>query len=153
MMKTFDSKESGFTSRAQSSASMATVLSLALLSEPGYTSGLAEPEAGNQYVLLTYEYSSPETQAQGGVLRNLEYCQLCQEGHEAKAFRYCKRAAEAGNHDAEFELALMYLDGKGTEQDADIAMRWLARAYQAGHERAGQVMDFVINGDYLELGC
>ena len=72
---------------------------------------------------------------------------------EDDVLRYCREAADSGSKDAQFELGLMYLDGIGVEQDEDQALEWLARASRQGHERATQVMEFVFNGDYFELGC
>ena len=44
--------------------------------------------------------------------------------------------AEQGNADAQFRLGLMYADGKGVEEDATGAARWLRLAERQGHAQA-----------------
>ena len=56
-------------------------------------------------------------------------------------------AAEQGNDDAEYSLALCYREGKGVEKDIEAYRHWLERA--ARQENAAAQFDF---GQYFELG-
>lgn len=50
----------------------------------------------------------------------------------ARAFELTRQAAELGYHPAEAMLGIMYVVGKGTEQNNPEGARWLARAADAG---------------------
>lgn len=41
-----------------------------------------------------------------------------------QAFKWYKKAAEAGNHDAQFRLAVMYENGEGTKKNKKQAVYW-----------------------------
>lgn len=45
-------------------------------------------------------------------------------------------AAQHGHCDAQFELALLYLEGRMVRQDRSIAASWLESAARSGHPRA-----------------
>lgn len=52
------------------------------------------------------------------------------------AFSYVFRAAELGRHDAEYELASMYAQGKGTSQDMEKAVFWGRKSAEGGNTAA-----------------
>jgi TPR repeat protein len=75
------------------------------------------------------------------------------EQNEEMAFEYCKRAAEEGVVEAQFQLGMMYLNAVGmTHEDEDRALEWLWRAADSGHQQAREMFDFVINSDFT-YGC
>ena len=75
------------------------------------------------------------------------------EQDEFKAFEYCKRAAEEGLVEAQFQLGVMYLEGVGMMyEDEILALEWLWRAADNGHEHAREMFDFVLNRDFT-IGC
>ncbi|MGD8913008.1 MAG: tetratricopeptide repeat protein [Candidatus Thiodiazotropha sp.] len=75
------------------------------------------------------------------------------EQNEEMAFEYCKRAAEEGIIDAQFQLGMMYLNAVGMmQEDNDKALEWLWRAADSGHQQAREMFDFVINSDFT-YGC
>jgi TPR repeat protein len=75
------------------------------------------------------------------------------EEDEFKAFEYCKRAAEEGLAEAQFQLGVMYLEGLGMmNEDEIMALEWLWRAADNGHEHAREMFDFVLNRDFT-IGC
>jgi TPR repeat protein len=75
------------------------------------------------------------------------------EKNEVMAFEYCKRAAEEGIVDAQFQLGMMYLNAVGmTHEDDDRALEWFWRAADGGHREAKEMFDFVINRDFT-FGC
>lgn len=45
-------------------------------------------------------------------------------------------SAESGDSDAQYEVAIMYLNGRGVEQDFDATLLWLKRAAENGNEQA-----------------
>ncbi|WP_162913370.1 tetratricopeptide repeat protein [Rhodospirillaceae bacterium SYSU D60014] len=45
-------------------------------------------------------------------------------------------AAEAGDRDAQYCVATLYRDGKGTPQDEDRAIHWYRKAAERGHAEA-----------------
>lgn len=52
---------------------------------------------------------------------------------EAEALKWYKRAAEAGNGDASYHLALIYFEGKcGVDLDGDEYARWIGKAKEQG---------------------
>jgi len=75
------------------------------------------------------------------------------EQDEFKAFEYCKKAAEEGLVEAQFQLGVMYLDGVGImNEDEILALEWLWKAADNGHEHAKEMFDFVLNRDFT-IGC
>ncbi|WP_198586045.1 tetratricopeptide repeat protein [Pararhizobium haloflavum] len=57
---------------------------------------------------------------------------------------YFHAASAFGISDAQFELARMMLDGRGGDDDADQAKRWLNRARQTGHAGATALLGHVL---------
>ncbi len=57
-------------------------------------------------------------------------------GDGAGAFRYTARAAQRGNHLAQFSLGLNYLSGIDTPPSPETAVLWLERAARGGHADA-----------------
>lgn len=55
---------------------------------------------------------------------------------DTDALEYVRRAAELGNHDAEYELAAMYAQGRGTAKDMKTAILWGRKAAEAGNRMA-----------------
>jgi TPR repeat protein len=75
------------------------------------------------------------------------------EQNEEMAFKYCKRAAQEGVVEAQFQLGMMYLSAVGiTQEDEDRALEWLWRAADGGNQEAREMFDFVINSDFT-FGC
>ena len=73
---------------------------------------------------------------------------------EFMAFEYCKKAAEEGLVEAQFQLGVMYLDGVGTMNGENeiMALEWLWKAADSGHQHAKELFDFVLNRDFT-IGC
>ena len=73
---------------------------------------------------------------------------------EFMAFEYCKKAAEEGLVEAQFQLGVMYLDGVGTMNGENevMALEWLWKAADNGHKHAKEMFDFVLNRDFT-IGC
>jgi TPR repeat protein len=75
------------------------------------------------------------------------------EVNEEMAFEYCKRAAEEGIVEAQFQLGMMYLNAVGlSQEDEDKALEWLWQAADNGNREAREMFDFVINNDFT-FGC
>ena len=55
---------------------------------------------------------------------------------DTDALEYVRRAAELGNHDAEYELAAMYSQGRGTAKDMEKANVWGRKSAEAGNRMA-----------------
>lgn len=51
-------------------------------------------------------------------------------------FKEQLESAESGDADAQYEVAIMYLNGRGVEQDFDATLLWLQRAAENGNEQA-----------------
>lgn len=71
---------------------------------------------------------------------------------EETAFQLCKVAAENKDTDAQYELGLMYLEGRGCEDDENLALHWLWQASIAGHAAAAQVIKYMFSDDF-GIGC
>ena len=57
-------------------------------------------------------------------------------GQFDRAAAILQRAAEAGNPDAQYELASLYRSGRGVPQDDALAFRWMKAAAEKGHQKA-----------------
>jgi len=53
-----------------------------------------------------------------------------------QAVSWYRRAAEAGNAAAQFNLGVCYANGDGVAKDAEQAVSWYRRAAEAGHADA-----------------
>jgi uncharacterized protein len=53
-----------------------------------------------------------------------------------KAFREWKAAAEAGQAEAQFDLGVLYAQGKGVRRDLTMAERWYRKAAEQGNAEA-----------------
>lgn len=60
------------------------------------------------------------------------FCQGGQAADPAQAFALTKQAVEQGYHPAEAMLGMMYVVGKGVEQNNPEGAKWLAKAAEAG---------------------
>ncbi|MBR4227363.1 MAG: glycosyltransferase [Candidatus Methanomethylophilaceae archaeon] len=58
-----------------------------------------------------------------------------------EAFTLCGELAESGNKDAQYRLARMYIEGKGTEKDVSRALQWMTRAAEQGHQKAKDILE------------
>jgi len=68
-----------------------------------------------------------------------------------EAFHWLSKAVEAGNLEAHFFLAVMYLDGLGVQQNDKLAYEYLKLAADAGHEQSKEFLSRFrrnIYGDY-----
>jgi uncharacterized protein len=54
----------------------------------------------------------------------------------SKALHWFTQTANQGDSDAQFSLALMYEDGKGTPKDYSKALHWYTQAANKGHSLA-----------------
>ncbi|MCQ2256573.1 MAG: sel1 repeat family protein [Bacteroidaceae bacterium] len=59
-----------------------------------------------------------------------------QEGNYPEAMSWLRKAAEKGNADAQFNLAVMYRDGEGCHVDYSQALIWFEKAANNIHPRA-----------------
>lgn len=60
--------------------------------------------------------------------------------HPDESFRWLSKAAEGGDIEAEFQLALNYFEGIGTSPNNEMAMQWLRKAANAGHRKAQELL-------------
>lgn len=63
------------------------------------------------------------------------------DGDYARAFAIWTPLAERGVARAQFHLAALHFEGRGTPRDLDAAGRWLARALEGGHAAAAGLLD------------
>lgn len=63
------------------------------------------------------------------------------ENPDVEAAKWFFEAAGRGHADAEYGLGLMFLAGKGVEQNQDEAMKWIGRAAQHGHVSARSFLE------------
>ena len=57
-------------------------------------------------------------------------------GQFEQAATILKRAADAGNVEAQYELAALYRLGRGVAQDDQQSFRWMKAAAEKGHQKA-----------------
>ncbi|MFT5469457.1 MAG: TPR repeat protein [Verrucomicrobiales bacterium] len=74
------------------------------------------------------------------------------EGDQAKAFRETKIEAEAGDLDAQYELAKLYASGKGTEKNQEEAVKWFRRLAAQNDARGQSMLGVMLtNGKGVEI--
>jgi TPR repeat protein len=66
----------------------------------------------------------------------------------AQAFAYYMLAAQRGDSEAQFELGLMFYDGRGVQKDLDRALEWLETASKSGCVGARRTLMYL--PEYLE---
>jgi len=62
--------------------------------------------------------------------------QIQKDKNDVKQFDFYKRRAEEGSDDAQYQLGLRYLSGKGTDKNEKQGREWLAKAAKQGHAQA-----------------
>jgi TPR repeat protein len=70
----------------------------------------------------------------------------CREGvsqYDAEAARLCTLAAEKGNAGAQFNIGLMYANGKGVLANQVLAHMWLSVAISSGFTMALEKRQFI----------
>ena len=87
---------------------------------------------GQQGVAVQAVPARPLTEAEQAKLR------LQKDKNEVKQFDFYKRRAEEGSDDAQYQLGVRYLAGKGTPPDEKLAREWFEKAAKQGHKQAGQ---------------
>ena len=87
---------------------------------------------GQQAVAVQAAPARPLTEAEQAKLR------LQKDKNEIKQFDFYKRRAEEGSDDAQYQLGVRYLAGKGTPPDEKLAREWFEKAAKQGHKQAAQ---------------
>jgi hypothetical protein len=90
------------------------------------------PRPAQQGVAVQAAPPRPLTEAEQAKLR------LQKDKNEVKQFDFYKRRAEEGSDDAQYQLGMRYLAGKGTPPDEKLAREWFEKAAKQGHKQAGQ---------------
>ncbi len=62
---------------------------------------------------------------------------------KAKAIRELRLLAEQGDADAQFNLGIMYGDGRGVAQDYAEALQWYRKAAEQGYAKAQNNLGFM----------
>ncbi|APD11096.1 hypothetical protein UC34_00930 [Pandoraea vervacti] len=70
-------------------------------------------------------------------------------GQQTQAREEFRRAAEQGNRLAQFDYAMMLLNGEGADADPDGAVHWLERAASAGMTQAQYVYAKMFDDGYV----
>jgi TPR repeat protein len=70
--------------------------------------------------------------------------QLQQNKNDVKQFEFYKRRAAEGSDDAQYQLAMRYMAGRGTDKNQELAREWFEKAAKQGHSEASKKL--------LELG-
>ena len=60
------------------------------------------------------------------------------------AFKWYKVAAEKGHKIAQYNLAVMYYKGEGTEKNCDEAIKWYKKSAEQGYENAQKALDRIL---------
>ena len=70
-------------------------------------------------------------------LQELAQCKVkISESNFTEAFKYCKKAAEQGEVHAQYNLGIMYANGRGVKQDLFNAKEWYQKAADQGYALA-----------------
>ena len=84
------------------------------------------------------QYGTPQPAAAPRELTPAEAAkaQIKQDKNDVKQFEFYKRRAEEGSDDAQYQLGVRYLAGKGTPKDEKLGREWLGKAAKQGHSLA-----------------
>jgi len=69
-----------------------------------------------------------------------------------RAFDYFWRAANMGLAEAQYQVAVMYLEGGAVSENEDEAIKWLERAAAQGHKNATHAYNYLLENTYY-VGC
>ncbi len=140
-----------------------TAITLAISSSTLFN-GMQNAEAGD-VVALNLSPTSIEPSARSSTLlsnhasgdellaRGLSRIAVAKQPEDFQiAFNYFRMAAEKGNAEAQFQLAIMQLDNPHVEQDEEAAISWLEKASGLGHKQAAIALDFMVNSGG-DIGC
>ncbi|PIS02717.1 MAG: hypothetical protein COT85_01415 [Chlamydiae bacterium CG10_big_fil_rev_8_21_14_0_10_42_34] len=96
------------------------------------------------FMSLLGKASTPEQYCELGKVygEDVETSGLHFEDAQIESFKWFEKAAQGEHADAQYHLAKLYAEGRGTRQDFKQAFSWFARAANKGHEKA-----------QYELGC
>ena len=99
-------------------------------------------------------------------LQELAQCKVkISESNFTEAFKYCKKAAEQGEVHAQYNLGIMYANGRGVKQDLFNAKEWYQKAADQGYAKAqcylgvmyangkGVKQDYAKAKEYFGLAC
>ena len=76
--------------------------------------------------------------------QELEQCKVkFSERNYTEAFKYCKKSAEEGHAEAQFNLGVMYQYGRGVKQDYFKAFEWYQKAAEQGYADAQIYLDIL----------
>eukprot|EP00729_Bicosta_minor_P020795 gene20795-biopygen13417 len=93
-------------------------------------------------LVLQREVLGPEHQETNQTAENLQTLTLISNGNATvQTFYWFRKAAEAGNAAAQFNLGHMYRNGQGVEQDFSKALKWLQLAAAQGVEEALKILN------------
>lgn len=104
----------------------------------GYATALHEGLGGSKDqrgAIFWYERAKDHEDPDRYYDQLIETGKLPKPDHKAR-FKERLSAAKAGDADAQFAVAMMYLNGKGTKQDFDAMERWFLAAAEQGHSMA-----------------
>ena len=58
------------------------------------------------------------------------------QSDSAEAAKWCRKAAEQGDVEAQYDLGLYYYSGRGVKEDLVEAVKWYRMAAEQGHAEA-----------------
>ena len=77
-----------------------------------------------------------------GCSKELEQCKVNYSKYNySEAFKFCSVAAEQGDASSQFNLGLLYANGRGVKQDYFKAVEWYQKAAEQGHPLAQIYLD------------
>ncbi|AKM30708.1 hypothetical protein AB870_12205 [Pandoraea faecigallinarum] len=95
---------------------------------------------------IPYAVAAAQAPAQALTDEAVHYYETGQQTQAREAFR---RAAEQGNRLAQFDYAMMLLNGEGADADPSGAVHWLERAANAGMTQAQYVYARMFDDGYV----
>lgn len=104
-----------------------------------YQMGFGVPkniEKANEYFLKSADQGNSDSQFWLGE-------NLFLEGKQEQGFKYTRQASFGGSPDAQYDLAVMYLNGQGTQADSLQSNIWFVISAINGNEKAKDYIDAV----------
>ncbi|MBN9116275.1 MAG: sel1 repeat family protein [Pandoraea sp.] len=108
--------------------------------------GLAATLVGAACQPIPYAVAAAQAPAQGLTDQAVQHYEA---GQQSQALGEFRRAAEQGNRLAQFDYAMMLLNGEGGTPDPSGAVQWLERAANAGMTQAQYVYGKMFDDGYV----
>jgi len=108
-----------------------------------------EESKDNRLRNTNFQSSLQQCAEQGSMLAQLALAKhyLSTNENTEEAEDWYHKAAGQGNAEAQYQLGVMYLEGKGVMENSDKALEWISIAASQRHPEAVKVYEYILYND------